>query len=108
MEPPPYEGSGWYEDDGQDTPCVPYPHEILNLGGFRWLLQDGRVIALPESEHEWATQTATIAVSEEEDPQTAVGSRWGAGVYVNRRTRAYWEDRAAVSGHTLDELLASG
>ncbi|MFN3002971.1 hypothetical protein [Mycolicibacterium wolinskyi] len=35
-----------------------------------------------------------------------VGSRWGGPAYVNWRTRAYWEGRAAVSGHTLDELLA--
>jgi hypothetical protein len=79
---------------------------MLILGGFRYLHQDGRVMALPASEFEWADQRAAIAVAEEEDPQTAVGSRWGAPVYVNRRTRAYWEGRAAVSGHTLNELLA--
>jgi hypothetical protein len=113
MEPPPYEGSGWYEDDGQDTPCVPYPNEILILGGFRYLLLDGTIQvdspvgagASSADDIERAQQVAG-AESRSERPQSEVGSRWGAPAYVNRRTRAYWESRAAVAGYTLAELLA--
>jgi hypothetical protein len=106
MEPPPYEGSGWYEDDGQGTPCAPYPNKILILGGFRYLHLDGNIQVAEDDP--WRAQQVAAAEARSEDSQSVVGGRWGEPVYVNRRTRAYWESRAAVSGHTLDELLASG
>lgn len=83
MQPPPYEGSGWYEDDGRDTPCVPYPNEILAISGDRRLSRIGEI--LTEDDREW---------------------HWGNPVGVTPRTRAYWEGRAAKAGYTLDELLA--
>lgn len=85
MQPPPYEGSGWYEDNGRDTPCVPYPNEILAISGNRRLSMRGEI--LTEDDALW---------------------HWGNPVSLTRRTRAYWEDRAAKAGYTLDELLTDG
>lgn len=82
MQPPPYEGSGWYEDDGLDTPCVPYSNEILAISGDRRLSMAGEI--LTEDDQEW---------------------RWGNPVSVTLRTRAYWEGRAANAGYSLAELL---
>ena len=83
MQPPPYAGSGWYEDDGRDTPCVPYPNEILAISGNRRLSMAGEI--LTEGDREW---------------------HWGIPVSVTRRTQAYWEGRAAKAGYTLEALLA--
>mgnify|MGYP001320541541 CR=1 FL=1 len=82
MEPPPYKGSGWYEDNGKDTPCVPYPNEILSVSGNRRLNRLGELLA-------------------EGDP----GWDRGHPVDVTTRTRAYWEGRAEKAGYTLGELL---
>jgi hypothetical protein len=82
MQPPPHEGSGWYEDDGRGTPCVPYPNAILAISGNRRLNLSG--VILTDDDREW---------------------HFGEPVNVTSRTRAYWEGRAAVAGHTLDELL---
>ncbi len=82
MQPPPYEGSGWYQDDGRDTPCVPYPNEILAISGNRRLSMSGEILA--EDDRGWHA---------------------GTPVSVTRRTRAYWESRAAKAGYALDDLL---
>ena len=48
MQPPPPEGADWwYRDDGRCAQCAPYPTEILNLGGYRWLGMDGRLLTVP-------------------------------------------------------------
>ena len=85
MQPPPYEGSGWYEDDGKDTPCVPYPGSVIAISGNRRLSMSGEILTEADTEWHWA------------DP-----------VSVTSRARAYWEGRAAKAGYTLDELLADG
>lgn len=82
MHPPPPEGSRWYEDDGQDTPCVPYPNQILVINGNRRLSMAGEILS--EDDLEW---------------------HCGDPVGVTRRTRAYWEGRASKAGYTLAELL---
>ena len=82
MEPPPRAGSGWYEDDGRDTPCVPYPNEILVISGNRRLSQLGEI--LTEDDREW---------------------HCGIPVQVTRRTWAYWEGRAAKAGYALADLV---
>jgi hypothetical protein len=82
MEPPPYEGSGWYEDDGSERPCAPYPNEILIISEGRRLSMSGEI--LTEQDREWHI---------------------GSPVHVTARTRAYWEGRAAVAGYSLTDLL---
>lgn len=81
MEPPP-KGSHWYEDDGRGTPCAPYPNEVLAISGNRRLSWSG--VILTEDEREW---------------------HFGHPVKATPRTRAFWERKAAVAGHTLEELL---
>ncbi|QBJ00193.1 hypothetical protein SEA_PHARAOH_3 [Mycobacterium phage Pharaoh] len=96
---------GMPDFDPNGPPCAPYPTEILNLGRFRWLAQDGHVIELPESELAWAQQQAEIAAEDGEDPQTAAGSMFGDGTSLNPRTLAFWEEAALRGGHTLSDLL---
>lgn len=96
---------GMPDFDPAGPPCAPYPTQILNLGRYRWLAQDGHVIVLPDSELEWADKRAADAVEEGEDPQTAVGGRFGDGTTLNTRTLAYWEAAAERGGNRLLDLL---
>lgn len=64
--------------DPPEGDIVPYPDEILTLGGNRWLSQEGEIIT----------------------------TEFGAPVDVQDNTRLYWEGRAAEAGYTLGELLA--
>ncbi|UJD20842.1 hypothetical protein SEA_ZIMMER_3 [Mycobacterium phage Zimmer] len=96
---------GMPDFDPTGPPCAPYPTEILNLGRFRWLGQDGRVIVMPDSEIAWAERRAAEAVEDGEDPQTAAGVRFGDGTNLNPRTLAFWEAAAERGGSTLADLL---
>jgi hypothetical protein len=68
--------------DPPEGDIVPYPNEILMLGGGRYLTNTGVVLS---QEDQWG--------------------RFGDPVPVQDNTRRYWEGRAAVAGYTLAELL---
>lgn len=67
--------------DPPEGNIVPYPMEILTLGGNRWLTQDARIIT---------------------EPFGVPCDVFDNGV---ASTRAYWDGRAAKAGYTLAELL---
>lgn len=70
---------GMPDFDPDGSPCVPYPDEILILGGKRWLAQDGQILSAP----------------------------FGSPAEINRRTLTYWEGAAQRGGYTLAELMPS-
>lgn len=65
--------------DPPEGDIVPYPGEILSLGGNRWLTPTGEIIGEP----------------------------FGVPCELQDNTRRYWEGRAAKAGYTLEELLAT-
>lgn len=62
---------------------APYPNEILQLRGGRFLTPSGEVL------------------TQDDKPR-----KHGNPTDLKENTRRYWEGRAAVAGYTLDELLA--
>jgi hypothetical protein len=93
------------EFDPDGPPCVPYPGSVLNLGGFRWLGMDGRLLTVPSDLADWAADRAALAIEYGEDPQSGVGSLYGTAVDLNSRTLAYWEAAAQRGGYVLQNLI---
>lgn len=97
---------GMPDFDPDGPPCMPYPNSILNLGGFRWLGMDGRLLTVPVGYDDLVASLVLTAEKTDEDLQSVVARIYGChGVDLNSRTLAYWEDAAARGGHVLQDLI---